>query len=173
MTLSRTVCLLAAGVAVAGLVHADDRGRDRLEARLKSYQEVPAVVSPASGRFKATIDKASGTLAYELSYGGLRGDVLMAHIHVAQRGVNGGIVVWLCQTAARPSPVASTPPCPQSGTVCGVVSSADVQAVAAQGVDANNFGQMLDAVRAGAAYVNVHSARFPGGEIRGQLKDED
>ena len=173
MTLSRTVCLLAAGVAVAGLAHADDRGRDRLEARLKSYQEVPAVASPASGRFKAAIDKASGTLAYELSYGGLRGDVLMAHIHIAQRGVNGGIVIWLCQTAARPSPVPSTPQCPQSGTVSGVVSSADVQAVAAQGVDANNFGQVLDAVRAGAAYANVHSVRFPGGEIRGQLKDED
>jgi hypothetical protein len=173
MTLSRTVCLLAAGAAVAGLAHADDRGRDRLEARLKSYQEVPAVVSPAHGSFRATIDQASGTLAYELSYGSLRGDVLMAHVHVAQRGVNGGIVVWLCQTAARPSPVPSTPPCPQSGTVSGVVSSADVQAVAAQGVDANNFGHMLDAVRAGVVYVNVHSARFPGGEIRGQLKDED
>lgn len=173
MSLSRTACMLAAGAAVAALAHADDRGRDRLEARLKSHQEVPAVASAASGRFKASVDKASGTLAYDLSFGGLRGDVLMAHIHIGQRSVNGGVMIWLCQTAARPSPVPSTPQCPPSGTVSGVVSSADVQAVAAQGVDANNFAQVLDAVRAGVAYVNVHSARFPGGEIRGQLKDEE
>lgn len=173
MSLSRTLCLLAAGVAIAGLASADDRGRDRVEARLKGYQEVPSISSTASGRFRAHVDPASGTLHYELSYSGLEGEVLMAHIHIGQRGVNGGIMVWLCETAARQSPVASTPTCPQAGTVSGVVSSADVQAVAAQGVDANDFAEVLAAIRAGVAYVNVHSVRFPGGEIRGQLKDDD
>lgn len=158
--------------ALAVPANADD-GRNRIEARLKSYQEVPAVSSVASGRFKARLDAASLTLSYELSYSGLEGDVRQAHIHFGQHGVNGGIMVWLCQTAANPSPVASTPACPQSGTVSGVVSAADVIGPAGQGVAAGEFAEMLAAIRAGVAYANVHSSKFPGGEIRGQLRDDD
>ena len=147
--------------------------RDDLEARLKSFHEVPAVSSAATGRFKANIDKASNTIRYELSYAGLEGDVRQSHIHIGQRGVNGGITIWLCQTLANASPIAATPQCPQSGTVNGVVSAADVIGPAAQGIAAMEFTKVLAAVRAGAAYVNVHSSRFPGGEIRGQLRDDD
>ena len=92
---------------------------------------------------------------------------------LGQRGVNGGIMVWLCQTAAFPSPVASTPQCPQSGTVSGVVSAADVIGPAAQGIAAAEFAEMVKAIGASVAYANVHSNKFPGGEIRGQLRDDD
>ena len=159
----------SAGPAVAN----DERGRDRIEARLKGFQEVPAVSSTASGRFKATLDSVSGTLTYELSYSGLEAPVRMAHIHIGQRGVNGGIMVWLCQTVAPPSPVATTPPCPQSGTVSGFISAADVIGPAGQGIAATEFAEMAKAINAGVAYVNVHSSKFPGGEIRGQLRDDD
>jgi hypothetical protein len=97
----------------------------------------------------------------------------MAHIHFGQHGVNGGIMVWLCQTAVNVSPVASTPQCPQSGTVSGVVSATDVVGPAGQGIAAAEFAEMAKAINAGVAYVNVHSAKFPGGEIRGQLRDDD
>ncbi len=174
MLLSRIAGVLAASAAAAGLASADEgRPRDRIEARLKSYQEVPSVSSAANGRFKATIDRVSGTLSYELSYGGLEGDVRQAHIHFGQHGVNGGIMVWLCDSATNPSPVASTPACPQAGSVGGSVSGADIVGPAGQGITVNEFAEMLAAIRAGVAYVNVHSTRFPGGEIRGQLKDDD
>jgi CHRD domain len=164
---------VAALALVATTALADGRDRDRIEARLKSFQEVPAVSSAASGRFKAHVDKASMSLSYELSYSGLEGEVRMAHIHLGQHGVNGGIMVWLCQTLANPSPVATTPACPQSGTVAGVVGAADVIGPAGQGIAAAEFAEMLAAIRGGVAYVNVHSAKFPGGEIRGQLRDDD
>lgn len=171
------LALAAAAAAAAVSVVANDgrgRDRDRIEARLKSYQEVPAVSSAAVGRFKATIDRVSGTLTYELSYSGLEGDVRQAHIHFGQHGVNGGIMVWLCQTANNPSPIATTPACPQSGSVGPTtISGADIVGPAGQGITVNEFAEMLAAIRAGAAYVNVHSARFPGGEIRGQLRDDD
>ena len=151
-----------------------DDSRDRIEARLRSYQEVPAVSSVASGRFKAMLDKVSGTLTYELSYSGLEAPVRMAHIHIGQRGVNGGIMVWLCQTVAPfVDPTGGAPTCPQSGTVTGTLQAGNVLAVAAQGIAAADFAEMVAAIRGGVAYVNVHSDKFPGGEIRGQLRDDD
>lgn len=160
---------LAAPVARAN----DGNQRNHVETRLKSYQEVPAVSSAASGRFKASIDNASNSISYELSFSGLEGDVRMSHIHFGQHGVNGGIMMWLCQTAANPSPVASTPVCPQSGTVNGTLTAADVVGPTTQGVAVTEFAEAVRAIRAGVAYVNVHSSKFPGGEIRGQLRHDD
>jgi len=173
-TLSPTFARLAAvaGISLLGAAGAA-WAHDDLNVRLRGYEEVPAVSSAASGRFKASIDKASDTLRYEVSYSGLEGDVRQSHIHFGQRGVNGGITIWLCQTAVNVSPVASTPQCPQSGTVTGVVSAADVVGPAGQGVSAGEFAEVLAAIRAGVAYVNVHSSKFPGGEIRGQLRADD
>ena len=119
------------------------------------------------------LDKASNTLRYEISYTGLEGDVRQSHVHIGQCGVNGGITLWLCQTSFNPSPVASTPPCVQSGTVSGVLSAADVVGPAGQGIAPTEFAEVLAAIRVGVAYVNVHSSKFPGGEIRGQLRDDD
>src|SRR2546428_772845 len=39
-----------------------------------------------------------------------------------------------------------------------------------QGIAAGQMGRVIDAIRAGAAYGNVHSTMFPGGETRGQLR---
>jgi hypothetical protein len=60
---------------------------------------VPAVSTPASGEFKASISPDDGLIEYELSYSGLVGTVQQAHIHFGQPAVNGSIVIWLCQTA--------------------------------------------------------------------------
>jgi CHRD domain len=171
-TLTRAAAAVLALLATGALAD-NSRAGGRIETRLKGFAEVPAVSSAASGRFKASIDNASQNLTYELSYSGLEGDVRQAHIHFGQRSVNGGIMVWLCQTTANPSPVASTPACPQSGTVSGVITAADVVGPAGQGIAATEFAEVLAAIRAGAAYANVHSSKFLGGEIRGQLKDDD
>lgn len=163
-------CALAAAPAGAtGRKHDDNA----VEASLRGYSEVPAVSSAARGRFKAWLDTASNTIRYELSYSGLEGPVRMAHIHLGQHGVNGGIMLWLCGTANFADPTAGTPTCPQSGTVGGVLSMANiVGGAAAQGVAATEFAEFVAAIRAGVTYVNVHSDKFPGGEIRGQLRDD-
>ncbi len=173
MSLLHHAAILALAAATLPSYAFDGRGRDRIEARLKGYQEVPAVSSVASGRFKATLDAASGSIAYELSYSGLEGTVTMSHIHLGQHGVNGGVMVWLCQTATNVDPTALSPSCPQSGTVSGVIQAANVIGPSGQGVAAQEFAEMVAALRAGVAYVNVHSSKFPGGEIRGQLRNDD
>jgi CHRD domain len=166
------------GLALLGLAGNSVAHDDGIQARLKSYQEVPAVSSAATGRFKASIDEKAGTIKYELSYSGLEGDVRQAHIHLAQRGVNGAITVWLCQTGLNPDPNNASPICPQSGSIGGTITSANVlgpvpPAPAGQGIAAGEFAELVAAIRAGVAYANVHSSKFPGGELRGQLRDED
>jgi hypothetical protein len=125
-----------------------------------------------TGVFEAWLDKASQTLRYELTYSGLEGDVRQGHIHLGQHHVNGGIMVWLCQTSANVDPTGLSPVCPQSGTVTGTLSAANVIGPSGQGVAANEFAEFLAALRAGVGYVNVHSTKFPGGEIRGQVRDD-
>jgi CHRD domain len=161
-------------LATAGLPAAADRDDDtRFDARLRGYQEVPTISTVAQGRFRAVVDKASLSLHYELSYEGLEGDVRMAHIHLGTRGINGGIMVWLCQTTSNPDPSGVAPMCPASGKVTGIVQASAVVGPAAQGVEANAFEEFVAAMRAGAAYVNVHSSKWPAGEIRGQIRDKD
>lgn len=133
-----------------------------------------AVSTPARGSFRARIDRRNDIIHYELRYAELTGAVTQAHIHFGQTHTVGGIVVWLCQTPASPAPEAVamlTPECPgpTEGVVSGTITPAQVVEVAGQGLAAMQFDALVDAIRAGATYANVHSATFPPGEIRGQV----
>lgn len=138
--------------------------------KLKSYEEVPSVSSVATGHFRAFIDERAGEIKYELSYGGLEGDVQQAHIHFGQAHTNGLVSVFLCQTATNTDPTGLAPACKQEGMVTGVIRAANVIGPAGQGIAATELAELIAAVRAGAAYVNVHSSKFGSGEIRGQLQ---
>ena len=154
--------LAAAGVAVAG---ADDDDGD-VRARLKGFEEVPAVSTVASGRFKAEIDRSEQRIDYKLTYRDLEAPVLFAHIHLGQRTANGAVSAFLCGGGSKP-------PCPQSGKVEGTIVPADVIGPASQGIAPGEFDELVRAIRAGVTYANVHSEKFPGGEIRGQINGGD
>lgn len=142
-----------------------------LRATLTSYQEVPAVSSKADGEFEARVSADRSSVDWTLAYAGLQADVLMAHIHFAQKGVNGPVVVWLCGSTTNPAPAPGAAACPgRSGVVRGTFTAANVLASpAAQQLAAGELAELIDAMRAGVAYVNVHTAVSPGGEIRGQI----
>lgn len=144
---------------------------EKVRAGLRGFKEVPSISSAASGRFNAVIDEKAGTIAYELSYSGLTGDVQQAHIHFGQRSVNGAVSVFLCQTEANPDPTGLAPTCPQQGKVTGMLQSANMVEgpIVSQGIAPGEFKELIAAIRAGVAYANVHSSTFPGGEVRGQL----
>jgi hypothetical protein len=149
---------------------------EHIRAVLTGYEEVPSVSTVATGSFSATISPDDQSIDYELTYSGLQGTVQQAHIHVAQLSVNGSIVIWLCQTATTQAPAAVqalTPSCPPSGTVTGHITSANVIAgsTASQQLAAGELAEVIAALRAGAAYANVHTTPLsPGGEIRGQIR---
>lgn len=139
---------------------------------LSGFQEVPAVSTEAEGEFHAKISADETQIDYELSYSDLEGSVTQAHIHLGQKDVNGGISVWLCgNPSATVSPPAGTPACPPSpATVTGSLTAANVVGPAGQGIAAGEFAELVRAIRAGKTYANVHSTKFPGGEIRSQIE---
>ena len=150
------------------------KGHDNIRVHLKGFEEVPVVVTDAVGDVDLDINDAAPSIAYQLTYSGLEGTVTQSHIHVGQRNVNGGIVLWLCQTATNPAPAqaAATPTCPSpGGTVSGTLTPNMLVPQTTQGIPAGAFADVLRAIRAGKAYANVHTSTSPGGEIRGQLPD--
>lgn len=167
---------IAIAAAVAAMLGATAANAENIQARLIGYQEVPSVSTPASGEFKAQISRDDGLIEYELSFSGLIGTVQQSHIHFGQRSVNGSIVIWLCQTTTTPAPAAVagvTPFCPQSGTVTGHITADKVinASTTSQQITAGELAEVIAAIRAGVAYVNVHTTPLnPGGEIRGQIR---
>ncbi|MFL6261220.1 MAG: CHRD domain-containing protein [Thermoanaerobaculia bacterium] len=138
-------------------------------ARLRAFEEVPALSTGGGGHFTATISADGSTITYELSYFNLRGAITQSHLHLAQRGVNGGIMIFLCSNLGNGP--AGTQSCPTgNGTITGTIHASDVIGGAvAQGLTPGDLAAVLRGIRAGVVYANVHTSAFPGGEIRGQL----
>jgi CHRD domain len=168
------VAVLAAAAAV-GTVAVAGGGKDA-SAELTGYQEVPAISTSGNGTFKARIDRNGQEISYRLSYSDLEADVQQAHIHMGQRAVNGAIVVFLCSNIGTGPPGTQACPGPREGTVEGTITPDDVLDITGatpppggQGIEAGAFDELVDAIKAGTTYANVHSMRWPAGEIRGQL----
>jgi hypothetical protein len=88
-------------------------------------------------------------------------------VHVA-----GGVFAFLCTNLGN-GPV-GTPLCPATGgTVTGTITKANIVADLGQNIAAGDFGAMLAALGSNTAYANVHTVKFPGGEIRGQVQVRD
>ncbi len=157
--------LLFLAGAVAAVAHPR-----HLRANLRGIEEVPAISTTGNGEFRAEISDDDTTIEYELSYADLEGDVAQSHIHFGQKGVNGGVVLFLCSNLAGAPP--GTPACPPApATVTGTLTAAEVmRGAAGQGIAAGELEEVLQAIRRGVTYVNVHSSLFPSGEIRGQVK---
>jgi hypothetical protein len=138
------------------------RGNGGFHAKLDSFQEVPLTLSTTGeGKFKAKV--RGDAVEYKLRYSGLEGGaVSAAHIHLGRPAVAGGVIAFLCGGGDKPA-------CPASGEVTGTIDPADVVGPAAQGIDPGEFDEFVRAMRAGATYVNVHTAEYPSGEIRGQI----
>jgi hypothetical protein len=142
-----------------------DQRDEIVRARLTGFQEVPPILSNGRGEFFAIIQD-NNKISFELKYSGLSSAVMFAHVHFGQRGVNGGIVFFLCGGGSQDI-------CPSSGTVSGTITANDVMAVPDQGVQAGDLAGVIRAIRRGVTYANVHTVNFPSGEIRGQLRVEE
>jgi hypothetical protein len=147
---------------------------DEVKADPIGFDEVPANVSPAEADFRAAINDDETEIRWELRFSGIVSNVTQAHIHVGKARTNGAVVLFACSNL--PNPPAGTQACPlHEGKISGTWTSANVvdsAAAKAQGVlaGADALAAVIAAIRADAAYFNIHSEQFPGGEIRGQVR---
>lgn len=161
------VCL---GAATA---FSEDHDQDTFKAKLKGFKEVGntgPINSPGSGEFRATVSDDS--LTYTLTYTALSTPVTQAHVHFGQAGVSAGVMFFLCTNLGNGP--AGTPACPSNGgTVTGTITAASIVGPAGQNVTPGDFSAALRIIRGGVGYANVHTTKFPVGEIRGQLARTD
>jgi hypothetical protein len=118
----------------------------RVKATLTSGAEVPKAkgAAHAKGSFAGSYAESkngSAVLKATLTFSGLTGKAMQAHIHTGKPGVSGNVIVPLCG------------PCTSGKAGTYKISKA-----------------VVEALEKGNTYVNVHTAKNPAGEIRGQIK---
>ena len=157
------LALAIASIALASGLH---HGHGRFGARLSGFNEVPPILS--DGRASVRVMTNGASLTYRLTLSGtFSSTITQSHLHFGQPGVNGSVFVFLCTNLGNGP--AGTPACPQGGTVTRTVSAADLIGVPSQNVAAGSVDAVMRIIRSGDAYANVHTAKFPAGEIRGQV----
>jgi CHRD domain len=154
---------------IPGFAAADGRGQNFLT-HLTGDEEVPARDTRAQSQAIFHLNEDEDALAYKLIVANIH-NVVAAHIHVGAVGVNGPVVAFL----AGPFP-------PGGGRTTGVLAQGVITEANLVGpLSGGPLSVLIDAMRDGNTYVNVHTndgvgpvdtgpGDFPGGEIRGQIR---
>jgi hypothetical protein len=168
-----TFLVAAAFVVVgSGIVFTDDGGAN-FRLRLRGLDEVPVISTTGHGTFRAKINKDETAISWELTYADLEGTVQQSHIHFGPPNNTGGISIFLCSNLGN-GPV-GTQPCPVpplEGRVVGESDATDVIGPVPQGIEPGALAEIIAAIKDGKAYVNVHSTKWPAGEIRKQFPSD-
>lgn len=180
--MSRRRRLLAVALAVGAAVaytatssaadEVDSFGGNVQFVQLSGFNETPlAVSSPSSATFRIAINERAQEITYRLSYSEFGTPVTQAHVHFGSPSQTGGISFFLCTNAGNAPPGVVVQACPAAGpaTITGTIKPADVIGPAGQGIAAGEFAEIVKAIKAGFAYVNVHTTQFGLGEVRAQL----
>jgi len=148
--------VLTIGTSPLTLQVAAQKSEQKFTAKLSGKEEVPPNGSPSTGFawVKITDDK----IRYEVNVTDMD-KVTAAHIHLAEAGKNGPVVLTLFKGGPTEQ-------------VNGTVGEANVTASNFEGpMKGKGVTDLVTAMKNGTTYVNVHTTDFPDGEIRGQLKD--
>jgi hypothetical protein len=133
---------VAASLAVVALAFGASRTTISVGAKLNAKQEVPAQVvknTKAKGLFTGKL--VGRKLTWKLTFSGLTGPATQAHIHMGAMGKAGNVVVVLCNSTCK----------------SGVHGKQTISRAVKKALLHHKL------------YVNVHTAKNPNGEIRGQL----
>ena len=136
-------CVSITAIAFFICVLATTTKAETFIAYLSSAQEVPTNASTATGYARVVLNEATGMITFRVVFNGLSSNQTASHIHCcAAIGVNAGVIINLGAVGGT------------SGVITGSAAITPTQ---------------ITSLRAHQTYVNVHTANFGGGEIRGQL----
>jgi hypothetical protein len=148
--------ILTIGTTPLTLQVAAQESEQKFIAQLTGKEEVPPNESPSSGF--AWVKITNDEIRYEVNVTDMD-KVNAAHIHLAEAGKNGPVVLTLFKGGPTEQ-------------VNGTVGEANVTASNLEGpMKGKDVTDLVTAMKNGTTYVNVHTTDFPDGEIRGQLKD--
>lgn len=146
---------LSLSLSITAIAAANEQDQRNFRAHLNGDGEVPSVDTNAQGQAIVNISKDGSSLSYKLIVANIE-NVFASHIHCGVAGVNGpvGVTLFGGATVSPDGTLAQdTVTEPNPGNACGW----------------ETIGDVVDAINAGGAYVNVHTTANPGGEVRGQL----
>lgn len=134
----------------------------KFKATLSGKNQNPPIDTPAHGACTFTLSASGKSLSYRLYVADIDG-VSMAHIHIAPEGQEGPVAVWL-----YPS---HPPAVVKKGKFTGVLATGTITAAKLEGpLKDKTIADLVNEIKSGDAYVNVHTTAHPAGEIRGQIK---
>lgn len=107
--------------------------------------------SDAKGKASYVLSRTGRSLRFELEAEDLEGKAAAAHVHLGRRGSEGPVILTLRQSSFR---------LPLRGTM--------TRAKFTPAGDVKSFAGAVKAMKAGRTYTNLHTSKFPAGEIRGQ-----
>lgn len=113
-------------------------------AYMSPQQENPPTTTGATGSGAVSLNSAGTQALVSMQWSGLTGNATVGHVHLGRSGVNGGVICDL------------TPPTTASGSVVDRLC--------------NFSAAQATALKQAQLYLNIHTALFPGGEIRGQIQ---
>jgi hypothetical protein len=163
--------LAVLGLGLGLLMYSDSAlARDFRAVNLNGGEEVPPRETNAHGTAIFSVSEDGSELSFKLIVANIE-NVVAAHIHIGAAGVNGPVVLFLYENAV-----------PGSGRFSGVLSTGTATAADLVGpLEGQPLSDLIEAIEAGNAYVNVHTndgvdppnqgpGDFPGGEIRAQIR---
>lgn len=137
--------------------HGGKNPKQEFGAFLTGTEEVPAVAAPGSGAVSLAVKDDGNSIHFEVRVANTTG-ITTAHLHRAPIGTNGGVVVTLI------------PNQPPSGLENGVIAEGIITEGNLSGALAGQpLAALIEDMKNGLIYVNVHTSSNPGGQIRGQV----
>lgn len=150
--------LYAAFTVVLTAALAMAASHNSFKAKLTGGEVMPMITTKAGGEADFKLSKDGKELSYVLKLKGIE-NVMAAHIHAGKKGENGGPVAGLFAGPEKEGMF--------SGELAkGVITDKDLVGSLA----GKTIGDLVTMIREGGAYVNVHTTKYPDGEVRGQIE---
>ncbi len=165
-----TVAALAVAVGLAAcsesyaVISASAPTKTNFTATLSGASEVPAVTTSATGWANWVLEDPN-TLQYDIYVAGID-SITMAHFHANVAGQNGPIMAWFVPTEAARAPGTGSISVPSAG---GILRQNRVTRASLVMVAPFTWDSVITRMKAGSTYLNIHTRRNGGGELRGQV----